>query len=424
MKSLITIFILCILTGFTAFAQSSKTDDAVLLDYYQSQNYLQALDYLKKTNPEPISDAKILSKLAYAAKMANMLPDAQSYYQRVYDIDTTNQAALFAIGDINLRRGNMEQAAQFYKRILLKDSSNFTIFTKLAAIAGRNKDTAAAVGYLQKANKLNANDIDVAVDLGSFYIAQKHFDDASKILNKAAEGDPENIYIIATISDLYYKEEKWEQAINMDKKLIAANVADGKTYYHLEVAYFKTKNYACGAESFANIPELQQTEYSCYYAAMCYKGLKDYNSSINMLNETLHMAISENTAAYYGEIADNNEQLNNNPKAIQAYQKALQFNEDHSYYLALANVYEKRKDAVNAKRYYKLALQAYQKESAVNAQPMNFYTMANLYDQQLKDTANAIKFYKKYLESNPPQKQQNQFILYTQDRINHLQNKN
>jgi tetratricopeptide (TPR) repeat protein len=414
---------LFLLVTTLSFAQGSKTDNAVLLDYYQNQQYLQALDYLKKTNPEPLADTKTLSKLAYAAQMAHMLPDAQSYYQRIYDLDTTNQAALFAIGDINLKRGNMQQAAQFYKRILLKDSTNFTVYTNLAAIAGRNKDTLAAVAYLQKANKLNANDIDVAVALGGFYIAQKHFDDALKILNKAAEGDPDNIFILLTMSGLYSKEKKWDKVIETGKKLIAADAGDDKTYYQMGVAYFNLKNYACGAESFASMSELSQTEYSCYYVAMCYKGLKDYKSAIQWLDKTLHMAISSNTASYYGEIADNNEKLNNNTKALQAYQKALQFDEGPAFYLALANIYEKRKDIANAKKYYKLGLQAYQKEAAYG-QPMDYYTIANLYDQQLKDTANAIKFYKKYLESNPPQKQQNQFILYTQDRINHLQNKN
>lgn len=422
MKNLIIISLFLLVT-LSCFAQSSKTDDAILLDYYQSQNYLQALDYLKKANPEPVTDAKTLSKLAYTAQMANMLPDAQSYYQRIYDIDTTNNSALFAIGNINLRRGNDQLAEQFFKRLLSKDTTNFAVYTKLAGIAAHKKDTVATINYLQKANKLNGNDIDVAVDLGGFYIAQKHFDEALKILNKAAESDPENINIIGTMADLYYKNKQWDRSIMTDKKLIAAGAANDQTYYQMGVAYFYLKNYACGAETFASMSELSQSEFSCYYVAMCYKGLKDYNNSIKWLDKTLHMAISSNTGAYYGEIADNNEKLNNNSKAVLAYQKALQFNEGSSFYLALANIYEKRKDAVNAKKYYKLALQAYQKE-AMYGQSMDYYTIANLYDQQLKDTANAIKFYKKYLESKPSQKQENQYILYTQDRINHLQNKN
>lgn len=424
MKNIFIISLLLVAFGPSSIAQpNNKTDDALLMDYYQNQRYTQALTYLKQVNPEPVTDLKTLSKLAYTAQMASALPQAQDYYQRIYDIDTTNQAALIAIGNINLRRGNNQQAEQFFKRVLLKDTTNFTIYTQLALIAGDKKDTIAAMDYLQKANKLNLYDIDAAVDLSNYYIAKKNFDMAVKILNKAAESDPENIYILITMADIYFKEKKWNETLDTGNKIIAANAANALIYYKMGVAYFNLKNYTCGAESFATIPDNNQTEYSCYYAAMCYKGLKDYNNSIKMLNKTLQMAISANTASYYGEIADNNEKLNNGRKAVLAYQKALQFDEGSSFYLALANIYEKRKDITSAKKYYKLALQAYQKEAAYG-KPMDYYTMANLYDQQLKDTANAIKFYKKYLESNPPQKQQNEYILYTQDRINHLQNKN
>lgn len=45
-----------------AFAQSvsaqtqSKPDDALLLQYYQTQRFADAADYLKKTYSEPVSD--------------------------------------------------------------------------------------------------------------------------------------------------------------------------------------------------------------------------------------------------------------------------------------------------------------------------------------------------------------------------------
>jgi tetratricopeptide (TPR) repeat protein len=421
--TILTLVSLLFVTGVFA-QQNDKIDNALLLEYYQAQRYQDAVTYLKKAFPEPISDVKVLSRLAYTTQLANNLPEAQSYYQRIFDIDSTNIGALFSIGNINLRRGNSSKAEYYFKKILAKDSTNFSVYTKLASIAADKKDTISAVTYLQKANTLNFFDVDVAVDLSTFYIAQKHFDLALKVLNKASESDPDNIYILISMANLLYKEKKWPETVEACKKLIGLEAADGQIMYKLGVAYYNLKNYACGAETFAGIQMVDQTEYSCYFASLCYKGLKDYNQAIIMMNAAITQSISGNVYTYYGEIADNNEKLVKYKNAIASYQKALLFKDDPEIYYALALLYDnKLKDKATATKYYRLAAGAYAKKVMYTNNPMTYYSLANIYDTQLKDTANAIKFYKKYLDAKPTEKQQS-YILYTKSRIDQLQTKN
>ena len=83
-------------------------------------------------------------------------------------------------------------------------------------------------------------------------------------------------------------------------------------------------------------------------------------------------------------------------------------------------MYDKQlKDKATAKLYYRKAATAYVEETKRLDNPMTLYSLAALYDANLKDTANAIKFYKKYLDAKPPQKQQT-FVNYTQSRIGQL----
>src|SRR5260221_7737110 len=123
------IFILILITillNAPAFAQeTSKINDALLLEYYQNQRFEDAANYLKTNYPEPVTDIKILSSLAYASAMAGKLPEAEDYYQRIYATDTTNTSILFNLGSINVRRGNSMKAITYYKKILLRDSANF-----------------------------------------------------------------------------------------------------------------------------------------------------------------------------------------------------------------------------------------------------------------------------------------------------------
>lgn len=97
--------------AINSYAQETrKTDDALLLEYYQNQRFSDALSYLKTIYTEPVTDAKELSRLAYTSNMARLLPDAESYYQRIYDKDSTNQLVLYSLASINQRRGNNSNA--------------------------------------------------------------------------------------------------------------------------------------------------------------------------------------------------------------------------------------------------------------------------------------------------------------------------
>jgi hypothetical protein len=80
--------------GASAFAQQ-KADDALLLESYQDQHFGDALDYLKKRYPEPVTDLRALSGLAYTSQMAGKLADAESYYQRIYDLKPSSSVSSY-----------------------------------------------------------------------------------------------------------------------------------------------------------------------------------------------------------------------------------------------------------------------------------------------------------------------------------------
>jgi len=381
MKSiLLSLVFLCV--AATVFAQQSgKIDDAQLMEYFQSQRYTDALDYLRKTFPEPVTDMKILSRMGYVSQLANKLPDAEGYYQRAYQLDTTNQTVLYNIAGINVRRGNTLKAELYYTMYLAHDTTNISVYSHLGSIAEARHDTINTVKYFGKANSLNPLDADVASELGDYYTSLKRFDDALKVLNTAAASDPENAVLLFSMMKLNYAQKKWAETADDCNKLMALGLTNGEILNKLGISYYNLKNYACGAETFAQIDGINQNEYTYYYAALCYKGLNDQRQCIEMLNKSIFQGISPNIATYYGEIADAQEKLLQHRKAAFAYQKALQFSES----------------------------------------PTIYYLLASLYDSKLKDKKNALIYYKKYLASRPSAKQQT-YITYTKSRIEQLKN--
>jgi tetratricopeptide (TPR) repeat protein len=309
MKSTLICIAFC-LVSFIGFAQeATKVDDALLLDYYQAQRFGEAADYLKKSYTEPINSIKALGQLAYTCNMAGRLAEAEGYYQRIYAIDSTNTPVLYSLGSLNLRRGNITKAEAYYKRITARDTTNFMVYKQLAQISHDKNDIPSYIDYLQRANKLNPAEPDVASDLSDVYVDIKFNDQAEKVLSLAIAADPANIVLLKSQMKLQYSQKKWPETISTCLKLMDNGDMSGFVVNKLGVAYYNIKSYECSIAAFLSVDAREQNETSYYYIALAYKALKDQPMAIFYLSKALDEAISPNTASYYGEIADSNEKL-------------------------------------------------------------------------------------------------------------------
>jgi tetratricopeptide (TPR) repeat protein len=373
-----TSLIFCLSIGAKA-QQQPAVNDSLLLDYYQNQRFAEAADYLKKTYPEPVSNIQVLGKLAYTSQMAGRLSEAEGYYQRIYNADSTNTVALFSLGAINLRRGNNLKAETYYKMIAQKDSTNFMVYKQLGKIAGDKSDFGSMIYYLQKANKLNPAEPDVASDLSDLYVNLKQYPSAEKILNGAIAQDPDNMILLQSLLKLVSSQDKFEETKTTCLKLMDLGNRSGYVLTKLGVAYYNLKNYTCSVETFADLTGIEQTETSFYIAALAYKALRDQPKAIQSLDNAIKEGISSNIGDYYAEMADSYEVRKKYQKAVWAYQKALQFSE----------------------------------------KPILYYLLASVYDTELKNKSLALKYYKKYTNSKPPEKQQ-KYVAYSKSRLDEL----
>ncbi len=366
----------------TTFAQQQKANDELLLDYYQNQRFTEALDYLKNTYPEPVTDLKILSSLAYTSQMAGKLADADAYYQRIYEKDSTSIALLFSLGNINVRRGNHAKALIYYKKILLRDSTNFNVYKQLATLWQNMGNFPSTITYLQKANVLNPVDPDVASDLAAIYINLKvYLRAADTVVIKALAADTANLLLLRDKAIISYRLEKFPQTISICAKLLQQGQGASDVINMLGVSNFMIKNYQDCITAFQIMENNKTaTETSYYHMAMSYKALEDQEKAILYFNKAIKEAISSNVDSYYSEMGDSYEKIHRLKNAVNAYQKSLLY----------------------------------------NTQPViTYYVLANLYDSELKNKAGAVKYYKKYIKTGPPEKQKN-YITYAKKRLKEL----
>lgn len=378
MKSILAFLIF---TGsfFHGFAQQS-TPDALLLEYYQNQRFADAADYLKKANPEPVTDIKILTSLGYASQMAGRLPDAEAYYQRIYVTDTTNTAILFHLGNINARRGDNLKALVYFKKILQKDSTNFSVYKQMAVLAQNMGDAARMVTYLQKANKIDPTEPDVASDLSNVYLGFKLYNKADTVITRALQADTANLLLLSGKAQADYHLKKYPETVAVCNKLIQAGDQVTIIINMLGNSYYNLKSYNNCITTFKLMEESNTaSETSYYYTAMSYKALRNQLMAVQYFEKAIKEAVSPNVNSYYSEMADSYNNIHQIKNAVKAYQKSLLY----------------------------------------GVLPLTYYELANLYDTELKNKALAVRYFKKYVNSNPPQDQRS-YLNYSKRRIKEL----
>jgi tetratricopeptide (TPR) repeat protein len=378
MKKLV-LAILIILSSI-AKSQVKEPDNIYLLDLFQSQRYMEATDYLKKIYQEPITDKKVLSRLGYSLKMAGKLPEAEMYYSRILNQDSTDLPALFSLAGINQSKGNFTRATDYYKIILAIDSNNFSVYKQLSDMIEASQGVLFAAIYLAKANLLNPSDGDIAYSFSKVLKDAKQYKMAEEVLDVAIAADSTNLVLLRGKTELAYALDKWNLVIEISNKLIAEGDQSAHILKMLGEAYYSSKKYKMAIEILEGMEKnLQQSESTLYFIAMSYKALENYPKSIEYFNKTLKECISPNTAEYYALIGDINQKNNQIKSALASYQKSLFF----------------------------------------EGKPLTFYSMATIYDQKLNDKTTALRYYKRYLNANPP-KGHESYMEYSKYRITQL----
>jgi len=354
-------------------------DKEKLLEYYETQRYAEAAQYLRSIYPEDTKDVKILSQMAYCNMMSGKLPEAEKNYLKVNAVEPNNLPVLFSLVHINSRRGNATKAKAYLLEIIQLDSLNFTAYKQMSGFA----DTPdAKLKYLKKANALNNTDPDIAFDLSTAYRELKQYQQAYDILKTAIDADNGNFTLQQAQLPLANRLGKYKEVIETGEKLMKENT-DVNVINEMGQAYFYLKNYQRCAALFKTLEDLGvQNEGTLYFMALSYRELKEYDKAAVYAKKTIDEAISDHTALYYTALGGIYEDNNKFTDALEAYKRGLTFDNG-------SNIY------------YRLGL---------------------LYDQNLKQPKNAVLYYNLYLKNKPDPEKEKEQISYAKARLEALTN--
>lgn len=375
MKYICTLVLLFFCSSFS-IAQALKTiEQEQLLEYYQSQRYDEAAKLLKHVFGADPEDLKATAMLAYASNMAGDLKVAEAQYIKLSQADAKNIAVLFSLAGIYAKRGNEEKARGFYRQVLAVDSNNFRA---LKLLANSLDDLIEKMQHLTKANQIKPTDGDVAYELATELSKQKQLTVAYQVLKHAWEADTSNYLLLKARLPLCVSLKKLEEAQEAGEMLLLNGDSSSFVINSMGKLAMEKKDFKKAISLFKVLERrVEATESSLYYTAICYEKLKDLKNARAYTNATIVASISPNMGSYYAMLAYLQERSGFYRSAQSAYLRSLQYGPS-------SNVY---------------------------------YSLGLLNDFKIKNKAAALRYYKKYMEGNPDEKQSAENISYVKDRI-------
>jgi len=367
--------------SLAGYAQNtSAVDKEKLFDFYQTQRYGDAAQYLKGIYGEEVNDFKTLSQIGYCFLMAGNNVEAEKFYGKAYALQPQSLPILFSLASINTKRGNTEKAKLYYGEIVKIDSNNFNVYKLLANLYGSPKDDSLKLIYLLKANLINPLEGDVATDLAEVHAAYQQYEKAYDVLNIAIKGDSDNLVLQRAKLPIANQLKKYSEVIASGEKLLKDG-ADAGVIKDVAKAYYYSRKYQKAIDLFKELEvAVMANEATLYYTSLSYRALKNYPQAAIYTRKTIDEAISPNTSSYYSLLGLVYEENNQLALASAAYKKGLQFK-------------------ATATLYYRLAV---------------------FYDTRLKQEKNALKYYNLYLKSRPSVTDDKEEIKFSKDRIAQL----
>ncbi|WP_276484119.1 tetratricopeptide repeat protein [Paraflavitalea pollutisoli] len=345
-----------------ASAQSTAIDKNKVQDYFQEQQFDEAIQYLQPLVEADSTNQAALRYLGYAYYMNDNVRDAKTVYLKMFSNDSLNVTANHYLATIFYNR-EPDLAMEYYARLIRLQPRVANYHRGLGELFSRKKGKDTALVYLHNAYALAPGDFRNLVALAEVLIDVKDYAQADSLLEVGLTRDSNNMSVLRSRVRSAYENKDYNAVLKPGEALIRLSELNLGPINKLILSYYNLQRYeesvrVCEYVMRAGI----EVEAVYYYAAKSFAKLKQYDRSNELLDACLEKAISKTGEMYYFAYGENFEATKQFKKAVAAY--------DTAYYL------------------YK--------------SPLALYNCGRICEVSLKNEALARKYYTQYLKTAIP----------------------
>lgn len=359
-------FILVFINFYTlnVFAQQAEIDKIKIADYFQNEQYSDAIRYLDSNFINHPKEIYVLNSLGYAYYMTRDFHKSEENYLKTFVSDTLNFTANKYLALINTNYKHYNEALDYYKRLIKTQPAYAILYKFMGDVYEEKDDTDSALLMYSKAYNLQSQNQKIALAYANELLSDKNYKRCDSVLNAFLVYDSANASAIILAVRSAYEQENYKQAATFSNRWKNVDFVDINTTVHLAIANYNLKDYSlCYQLCDTLLQQGIETESVLYYASRAMYKLNQFKKSNDLLAKCFSKAISANADTYFSSQADNFEALQQYKKAIAAY--------DTAYYLF--------------------------------KNPLSLYNIGRLYQSGLKNDKIARRYYIKYLKSGKPE---------------------
>jgi len=300
-------------------------DRNIVMDYFQNQQFAEALDYLQPAFTADSNNINVLAWLGYASYMNDDKPASERYNLRIVQLDSSNISALSYLVTLN-KDDAYVIAMEFAARLIRLQPAKALWWRTMGDLFRRSNEIDSAIACHRHAYELAPADYKNAVALGDALIEKKLYPQADSVLDAGLVRDSMNLSLLRSRIHSAYLAQDYAAAIVPGERIKQQNAVILNALTWQALSYYNLKKYPeCISTCEYMLSNGLDVESIYYYEARAYAKMKEYKKSNDLLAICLNKAISHTAEWYYNDLGGNYEELKDYKAAIAHF--------DTAYYL-------------------------------------------------------------------------------------------
>ncbi len=358
------------------------------LSYQMLNKFKESERYLKQAYQLDTSNIRYINAYAYTTDKNKYYKKALLLYHKVLDIDSLNFTALNNLSKLLFLTNQYKDALKIYKTLSKQDSLNSYYYRKIAYCYIKLNKANKSIEYYEKAYNTDSFSIINIKTLASVLLKVTEYDKAIEFCNKGILIDSAYSDFYKLKADALFKKNHLYRAVPEYKKVLQLGDSTYNICKRLGTALCDTKAYEDALKYNLAVYNADTTSYSnTSYLSRTYLGLGESEKCIEFANKTIKLLrfakrithdITDNKAIAYSQmnnyqealnmyyekykiygtryvndyynIAVLNDKLDNKKKAIEFYEKVIEFKNKHSIPNIKNSIYEYAEHRINKLR--------------------------------------------------------------------------
>ncbi|HTF28240.1 MAG TPA: tetratricopeptide repeat protein, partial [Flavitalea sp.] len=173
------------------FSQETLIDKNKVLDFFQNQQFEEALEYLGPIYATQPDNIQVMNYLGYAQYMLDDYREAKKIYQQIFSIDSNNISANQYLAIITYNQ-DADECLSFYQRLHNLEPSKAVHCRHIGELWSRKNNSDSALYYFQKAYYMTPKDYRNAVGFAGALLEEKQYNRTDSILEAGLKLDSLN----------------------------------------------------------------------------------------------------------------------------------------------------------------------------------------------------------------------------------------